>query len=123
MDLPLVEQPGGIPADYEEYCALMCDLQVLAYQCDLTRVVTFMLGREYSGRTYPQIGIAEAHHPLSHHQDDPEKKALLARLNTYHASLFGSYLEKLHRTPEGDGSLLDHTAAAVRRRHGGRQLP
>ena len=109
MDLPLVEQPGGIPADYEEYCALMCDLQVLAFQCDLTRVVTFMLGREYSGRTYPQIGIAEAHHPLSHHQDDAEKMALLAKLNTYHASLFASYLDKLRRTPDGDGSLLDHT--------------
>ena len=109
MDLPLVEQPGGIPADYAEYCALMCDLQVLAYQTDLTRVATFMLGREYSGRTYPQIGIAEAHHPLSHHQDDPEKKALLAKLNAYHAALFASYLEKLRRTPDGDGSLLDHT--------------
>ncbi|MCE2541660.1 MAG: DUF1552 domain-containing protein [Acidobacteria bacterium] len=109
VDLPLVEQPGGIPADYEEYCALMCDLQVLAYQTDLTRVATFMLGREYSGRTYPQIGIAEAHHPLSHHQDDPEKIALLAKLNAYHASLFASYLEKLDRTPDGDGSLLDHT--------------
>ena len=109
MDLPLVEQPGGIPANYEEYSALMCDLQVLAYQCDLTRVATFMLGREYSGRTYPQIGITEAHHPLSHHQDDPAKIALLAKLNAYHASLFASYLEKLRSTPDGDGSLLDHT--------------
>ena len=109
MDLPLVEQPGGIPTNYEDYCALMLDLQVLAYQCDLTRVVTFMLGREYSGRTYPQIGISEAHHPLSHHQGDPERIALLAKLNAYHASLFASYLEKLRGTPDGDGSLLDHT--------------
>ena len=109
MELPLVEQPGGIPASYEDYCALMCDLQVLAYQCDLTRVATFMLGREYSGRTYPQIGVAEAHHPLSHHQDDPARIALLAKLNAYHAALFASYLEKLRRTADGDGSLLDHT--------------
>ena len=109
MDLPLVARPGGVPTSYEDYCALMFDLQVLAYQCDLTRVVTFMLGREYSGRTYPQIGVTEAHHPLSHHQNDPAKIALIAKLNTYHASLFASYLERLRSTADGDGSLLDNT--------------
>ena len=109
MDLPLVAQPGGIPASFEDYCGLMFDLQLLAYQCDLTRVVTFMLGREYSGRTYPQIGINEAHHPLSHHQSDPAKIASVAKLNAYHVSLFASYVEKLHSTADGDGSLLDNT--------------
>ena len=87
---------------------LMFDLQVLAYQSDLTRVITFMVGREFSGRTYPQIGVAEAHHPLSHHQNDPEKIAQLAKINTYHTTLFAYYLEKLQSTADGDGSLLDH---------------
>ncbi len=108
-ELPVVPQPAGIPSSYEEYCALMFDLQVLAYQSDLTRVVTFMMGREYSGRTYPQIGVTEAHHPLSHHQSDPTKIAQLAKVNTYHVSLFASYLKKLRLTADGDGSLLDHT--------------
>ena len=86
----------------------MFDLQVLAYQADVTRVITFMVGREFSGRTYPQIGVSEAHHPLSHHQNDPEKIAQLAKINTYHMSLFAEYLDKLRATPDGDGSLLDH---------------
>ena len=86
----------------------MFDLQVLAYQCDLTRVITFMVGREFSGRSYPQIGVPDAHHPLSHHQYDPDKVALMAKLNTYHASLLAYYLDKLQSTKEGDGSLLDH---------------
>ena len=108
-ELPSLSQPGGIPASYDEHCALMIDLQVLAFQLDLTRVATFMMGREYSGRTYPQIGINEAHHPLSHHQDNPAKIELLAKLNTYHVSLFASYLEKLESTADGDGTLLDQT--------------
>ena len=86
----------------------MFDLQVLAYQCDLTRVITFMVGREFSGRSYPQIGVPDAHHPLSHHQYDPDKIALMAKLNTYHASLLAYYLDKLQSTADGDGSLLDH---------------
>ena len=86
----------------------MFDLQVLAYQSDLTRVITFMVGREYSGRTYPEIGVPDAHHPISHHQSDPEKLAKLTKINTYHATLFAYYLEKLRSTPDGDGSLLDH---------------
>ncbi|MEP7308948.1 MAG: DUF1552 domain-containing protein [Acidobacteriota bacterium] len=94
--VPVVSQPAGIPDDFEEKVRLLFDLQVLAYQADVTRVITFMIGREFSGRPYPQIGVAEAHHPLSHHQNDPEKIGLLAKINTYHVSLFASYLEKLH---------------------------
>ena len=106
--VPVVAQPAGIPHEFEETLQLMFDLQVLAYQADVTRVITFMVGREFSSRAYPQAGVAEAHHPLSHHQNDPEKIALLARINTYHTTLFASYLEKLRSTPDGDGSLLDH---------------
>jgi hypothetical protein len=107
-ELPVVTQPAGIPASFEEYAKLMFDLQVLAYQCDLTRVITFMIGREFSGRSYPEIGVSDAHHPLSHHQYDPEKMALMARLNAYHVSLFAYYLDRLRATKEGDGTLLDH---------------
>jgi hypothetical protein len=108
VELPAVAQPAGAPAKFEDYAKLMFDLQVLAYQSDLTRVITFMIGREFSGRSYPDIGVPEAHHPLSHHQYDPEKMALMAKLNTYHVSLFVYYLEKLRATRDGDGSLLDH---------------
>jgi hypothetical protein len=107
-ELPVVAQPAGIPVSYEEYARLMFDLQVLAYQVDLTRVMTFMMGREFSGRSYPEVGVPEAHHPLSHHQYDPEKVAAMARINVYHVSLFAYYLEKLRSTRDGDGSLLDH---------------
>ena len=86
----------------------MFDLQVLAHQVDLTRVSTFMLGREVSSRTYTEIGVADAHHPLSHHEYQPEKIAAMAKINTYHAELFSEYLEKLRSTPDGDGSLLDN---------------
>ena len=85
----------------------MFDLQVLAYQSNLTRVITFMMGREFSSLTYPELGVHEAHHPLSHHQDDPEKLAKLTKIQTFHASLFWYYLEKLRAVPEGDGTLLD----------------
>ena len=106
--LPEIEQPAGIPASYEEHAKLMFDLQVLAYQADLTRVITFMMAREYSGRTYPEIGVPDAHHPISHHQKDANKIAKLAKINTFHTSLFAHYVEKLRSTPDGDGSLLDH---------------
>ena len=106
--LPDIAAPLGIPTSFDEHAKLMFDLQVLAYQTDLTRVVSFMLSREYSGRTYPEIGVPEAHHPTSHHQNDPDKLAKLARINTYHISLLAYYLEKLRATPDGDGSLLDH---------------
>ena len=106
--LPEIAAPLGIPTSFDEHAKLMFDLQVLAYQTDLTRVVSFMLSREYSGRTYPEIGVPEAHHPTSHHQNDPDKLAKLARINTYHISLLAYYLDKLRATPDGDGSLLDH---------------
>ncbi len=108
-ELPLVDAPSGsIPASFEDYAKLMFDLQVLAYQCDLTRVITFMIGKELSGRTYPEIGVPDPHHPLSHHQNDPQKLDKLGRINTLHLQLFAYYLEKLRSTPDGDGSLLDH---------------
>ena len=106
--LPEIAPPQGIPAVFDEHAKLMFDLQVLAYQADLTRVITFMVSREYSGRTYPEIGVSEAHHPISHHQNDPDKLAKLTKINTYHTTLLAYYLDKLQATPDGDGSLLDH---------------
>ena len=108
-ELPLVQQPAGIPATFEEHMRLMFDLQLLAYQTDLTRVASFMVGREISGRTYNQIGIPDAHHPLSHHLDDPVKIGIMSKINTYHVVLFAEFVEKMRSTPDGDGSLLDHS--------------
>jgi hypothetical protein len=107
-ELPTVDRPAGIPASFEEHAKLMFDLQVLAFQTDLTRVITFMLGPEQSNRTYPEIGVPEVHHGLSHHQANPEKLAKLAQIDAYHTRLFRYYLEKLQATRDGDGSLLDH---------------
>jgi hypothetical protein len=107
--LPLVTQPVGIPAEFSEYAKLMLDLNALAFQTDLTRVSTFLFGRELSVRTFPEIGVPEQHHGLSHHQDNIEKLEKQAKLNTYHLQLFTHFLEKLQSTPDGDGSLLDHT--------------
>ena len=107
--LPILDQPAGVPESFEAHAKLMLDMQVLAYQTDLTRVITFMMGRELSSRTYPQIGVTEAHHPISHHLNDPGKLASLAKINTLHMTQFAYYLEKLRATPDGDGSLLDHT--------------
>ena len=87
----------------------MFDLQLLAYQSDITRVVTFMFGREFSGRAYPEIGMPDAHHPTSHHQNDPGKLAKLLRINPYQMEQFGYFLEKMNATPDGDGTLLDHS--------------
>jgi len=106
-DLPIVTQPAGVPATYEEYAKLMFDLWALSWQCDLTRVTTFMFGREKSSRSYPEIGVPDAHHPLSHHQGRPEKLARLAKLNVFHMKLFAHFVEKLAATKEGDGRLLD----------------
>lgn len=107
-ELPVVERPtGGVPASFEDYARLMIDLQVLAYQSDLTRVTTFMIGKELSSRTYPEIGVPEQHHPLSHHQNDPAKLEKLAKVNTLHASLFAYFLTRLRETPGGEGTLLD----------------
>jgi uncharacterized protein DUF1552 len=108
QELPVLDHPAGIPATFEEHAKLMYDLQVLAYQSDMTRVVTFMIGREFSGRQYPEIGVPDAHHPISHHAGDPAKIAGLAKIEAYHVRLFAYYLEKLRATPDGDGSLLDH---------------
>jgi hypothetical protein len=107
-DLPAFDQPAGVPATFEEHARLMFDLQVLAYQSDLTRVITFMVGREFSSRTYPEIGAPGAHHPLSH-ENSPSSQDQLTKINIYHAQQFAYYLEKLGSTPDGGGSLLDHT--------------
>jgi hypothetical protein len=107
-ELPLVDHPAGIPSGWEDHVSLMFDLQVLAFQCDLTRVVTLMLGHEHSGMTYPQIGVPDAHHPISHHQQEPEKVAKMAKINAYHVAMFARLLEKLRATADGDGTLLDH---------------
>ena len=109
VDPAFVEQPQGPPRVFEDHVQLMFDLQFLALQTDLTRVVTFMLGREQSTRSFPQIGVPNAHHPLSHHQDDPERVALMSKINTYHVVLFAEFVEKMRSTPDGDGSLLDHS--------------
>ncbi len=116
-ELPDVDQPAGMPDGFEPHVQLLYDLQLLAYQSDLTRVITFMYGREQTGRPYPQIGVPEPHHPLTHHQNDPVKMEKCTVIQTYHISLFAEYLEKLRATPDGDGSLLDHIDPAVRRRH------
>jgi hypothetical protein len=108
QDLPAFDRPAGIPGDYAEHMKLMFDLQVLAYQTDLTRVITLMVGREQSGMTYPQIGVPDSHHPISHHGRDPVKIENCAKINEYHCTLFAYYLEKLKATPDGEGSLLDH---------------
>lgn len=104
-----LERPLGVPAAYADHAKLMFDLQVLALQGDITRVVTFQLARETSNRTYPEIGVSDPHHPLSHHGNDPDKVARMAKINAFHVSLFGYYLERLKATPEGNGSLLDHS--------------
>jgi hypothetical protein len=106
-ELPAFEQPAGVPSTFEEHARLMFDLQVLAYQSDLTRVITFMMGREFSSRTYPEIGAPGAHHPLSH-ESSPSSQEQLARINVYHAQQVAYYLDRLRSTPDGDGSLLDH---------------
>jgi hypothetical protein len=108
-ELPEVAQPAGIPARFEDYAGLMFDLMAVAYQADLTRVSTFLFGREKSVRTYPEIGIADPHHPTSHHLNVPAKLERLSKINTFHVQLLGRFLEKLRSTPDGDGSLLDHS--------------
>jgi hypothetical protein len=107
-EITATEHPAGIPSKFEDHAKLMYDLLALAYQSDMTRITTFMIGREQSGRTYPDLGIPDAHHAISHHQNDPVKLAKLAKINRYHISLFAQFLEKLKATPDGDGSLLDH---------------
>jgi len=107
--LPDLDRPVGVPASYAEHARLMFDLQLLAFQGDITRVITFQLAREASTRTYPEIGVPEPHHPTTHHGNDPEKLAKCAKINQFHVSLFAEFLAKLKATPEGAGSLLDHS--------------
>jgi hypothetical protein len=107
--LPDLDRPVGVPAAYADHARLMFDLQVLALQGDVTRVITFQLARETSNRTYTEIGVPDPHHPLTHHGNDAEKVAKMAKINAFHVSLFAYFLEKLKATPEGDGSLLDHS--------------
>jgi len=108
IELPTLEQPLGAPPVFEDHLALMMDLKVLALQSDLTRVISFMISKEQSPRPYPQIGVPEAHHPLSHHNNIPELIEKMSKINRYHVQLFSQYLAKLKATPDGDGSLLDH---------------
>jgi hypothetical protein len=107
--LPDLDRPSGVPASYADHAKLMFDLQLLAFQGDITRVVTFQLARETSNRTYPEIGVPEPHHPITHHGKNPEKLAKVAKINQFHVSLFAEFLQKLQDTPEAGGSLLDHT--------------
>ena len=107
--LAVPESPTGIPDDHEEHTKLMFDLMTLAYQANITRISTFMMAREVSYRTFPKLGISEAFHPASHHQNNPARLETLAKINTYHVSLLAYFLDRLKNTPDGDGNLLDHS--------------
>jgi hypothetical protein len=129
VELPTIDQPQGVPPVFEDHLALMLDLQRLALQSDLTRVISFMISKEQSARPYPQIGVPDAHHPLSHHGEQPELIERMSKINRYHAQLFAGYLAKLAATPDGDGSLLDHmtmiygSGISNSNRHSGDNLP
>jgi hypothetical protein len=107
LDVP--ESPSGIPDDHEEHTRLMFDLMAIAFQADITRISTFMMAREVSYRTFPKLGISEAFHPASHHQNSAARLETLAKINTFHVSLVAHLLDRLKNTPDGDGSLLDHS--------------
>ncbi len=109
-EVALIERPVGIPETFEEHTLLMFDLTYLAYQADITRVVTFSIAREQGNKNYNNIGVPEGHHETSHHQNDPYKQSQLTKINSYHISLYAKLLEKMKNTPDGDGSLLDHSA-------------
>jgi len=127
--LPTMAQPSGIPESYSTYARLMIDLQILAMQADLTRVGTFMFGRESGPRSYPETGVPDGHHPLSHHGNDPDKMAKLTKINTYHVEQIAYYFKRMSETKEGDASLLDSTTVLVGagladpNRHDHRDLP
>jgi len=128
-ELPVMDQPQGVPPAFEDHLALMLDLQLLALQSDLTRVISFMISKEQSARPYPQIGVPEAHHPLSHHDNHPDLIERMSKINRYHAQLFSQYVARLKATPDGDGSLLDHmtilygSGISNSTRHSGDNLP
>jgi hypothetical protein len=107
LEIPTIDQPQGVPPSFEEHVALMLDLQLLAFQSDLTRVITFMISKEQSARPYPQIGVPEAHHPLSHHGNLPDIIAHMSKINLYHVEIFAKHLARLRATRDGDGTLLD----------------
>ena len=111
-ELTIPDAPIGVPDSFEDHVGLMFDLLALAYQADLTRVFTFMMAREFSQRTYPQIGVSEPHHTISHHGNIPERIAEHARVNTYHAGLFAKFLERLRALPDGDGTRARSLAAS-----------
>lgn len=106
---PDLERPVGVPAAFADHAKLMFDLQILAFQADITRVIAFQFTREQSNRTYPEIGVREPHHPTSHHGNDPAKVAQIAKINTYHIKLYSEFLQRMKATPDGNGSLLDHS--------------
>jgi uncharacterized protein DUF1552 len=108
MELPRMDQPQGVPPSFEEHMDLMQDLQILALRTDLTRVITFMIGKEQSARSYPQIGVPESHHPLSHHNNQPAVVKQMSKINRYHTEILAKYIGKLKAVPDGDGSLFDH---------------
>ena len=108
-ELPVVDQPMGVPSEYAEHGKLMMDLLALAYQTDLTRVSTFMLAREVSSRAYPEIGVSDSHHPLSHHQNETAKLERLHKVNEFHFQQFAHLVDRLASIPEGEGTMLDYT--------------
>src|SRR4030081_20542 len=107
--MPDLDRPVGVPAAYADHARLMFDLQVLALQADVTRVITFQLARETSTRTYPEIGVPDAQHPTTHHKNDPVLMGKVAKINAFHVSLFAYFLDKLKATRDGAGTLLDHS--------------
>lgn len=107
--LPDVDRPAGVPETYADHVRILFDLQAVALRGDLTRVTTFQLARETSNRTYPEVGVPDPHHPLSHHGNDPGKIEKMSRINAFHVSLFAGFVEQLAAIPEGDGTVLDHT--------------
>jgi hypothetical protein len=110
--MPHMERPSSVPDDYMAYSKLMLDLQVIAWQTDMTRVASFMMGRDGSNRAYREIGISDGHHSISHHQSDPERVDKLIKIDELHVEMFAYLMEKLHTTPDGDGTLLDHSLVA-----------
>ena len=106
---PDFEMPSGVPVTFAEYAALMYDIQAVAFQADLTRVATLMIGREGSLRTYPEIGVPDPHHPLTHHQNNPDWIEKITKVNTFHMELFSKFIGRLRSMPEGDGTVLDHS--------------
>jgi hypothetical protein len=108
-DVSVPEEPVGIPYSYQQHLDIMYDLMVLAYQANITRVISFMVAREESNRTYPQVGVPDGHHATSHHQNRPEKLEKLVKIQNYHIQQLARFLDKMNKTPDGDGSLLDHS--------------